>query len=96
MEVDGQLHSLTALTPGKEPPPPYPLVRRLDGPQSRSGHCGVDINLLPLKGIKPRQFDPQPVAIPTELSREYTVLMIILGCEGWGVRAGCRKLHKYS
>jgi hypothetical protein len=43
----------------------YPLYRRLGGPQSLSGRCGVQNNLLPLPGIEPK---PQPVAILTELS----------------------------
>jgi hypothetical protein len=33
--------------------PLYPLYRRLGGPQSRSGHCGVEKNLLQLPGIEP-------------------------------------------
>jgi hypothetical protein len=33
--VSGQLHAPAALFPGKSPP--YPLDRRLGGPQSRSG-----------------------------------------------------------
>jgi hypothetical protein len=31
---------------------------RLGGPQSRSGHCGVEKNLLPLPGIEPRPSIP--------------------------------------
>jgi len=38
MEVNGQLHTPAALSPRKEPP--YPLHRRLGGPQSWSGHNG--------------------------------------------------------
>jgi hypothetical protein len=30
--------------------PRYPLVRRLYGPKSQSGHCGEEKNLLPLPG----------------------------------------------
>jgi hypothetical protein len=37
MEVSAQLHAPAALPIGKEPPPRYPLDRRLGGPQSRSG-----------------------------------------------------------
>jgi hypothetical protein len=36
--VSGQLHAPSTLPPGKEPP--YPLDRRLIGPQSRSGRHG--------------------------------------------------------
>jgi hypothetical protein len=39
-------------TPGEEPQ--YPLDRRLGGPQSRSGRCGEEKNLLPLPGIETR------------------------------------------
>jgi hypothetical protein len=41
--------------------PPYPLHRRLGGPQSQSRHCGQGKNLAP-PGFEP----VQPVAIPTE------------------------------
>jgi hypothetical protein len=33
--------------------PRYPLDRRLSGPQSWSGCCGVEKHLLPLSGIEP-------------------------------------------
>jgi hypothetical protein len=32
----------------------YPLDRRMGGPQSQSGCCGGNKNLLPLPGIEPR------------------------------------------
>jgi hypothetical protein len=48
---------------------PFPLHRRLDGPQSRSERCGVEKNLLPLPGIEPQRPSSYPDAIPTELSR---------------------------
>jgi hypothetical protein len=51
--------------------PRYPLDRRLAGPQSRSGSYGEEKNLLLLPGIEPRPSSPQPVSIPTELSRLY-------------------------
>jgi hypothetical protein len=44
MKVSGQLHASTALSPH------YPLGRRQRGPQSRSGRCGRENNLLPLTG----------------------------------------------
>jgi hypothetical protein len=44
------------------------LDRRLGGPQSQSGHCGVEKKLLPLLGIKPWLSSLQPVAIAIELS----------------------------
>jgi hypothetical protein len=34
--------------------PRYPLIRKLSGPQSRSGRCGTETNLLPVPGIKSR------------------------------------------
>jgi hypothetical protein len=51
----------------QEKSPTYPLDGRQCGPQSRSGCCGKEKNVLPLPGIEPRT--SQPVAIPTELSR---------------------------
>jgi hypothetical protein len=44
--------------------PQYPLHRRLGGPQSQSGHCGVKINLSALLGIKLQLFQP--------IARHYT------------------------
>jgi hypothetical protein len=44
MQVSGQLHALTPLTPGKEPSG-YPLDRRLGGSQSRFGRCKEKIML---------------------------------------------------
>jgi hypothetical protein len=40
----------------------YPLYRRLGGPHSRTGSCGVEKEHLPLPGIEPRT----PVAKPTD------------------------------
>jgi len=38
-------------TPEKKSPC-YTLVRRLDGPQSRSGHCGEENNSQPMPGLE--------------------------------------------
>jgi hypothetical protein len=46
----------------------YPLERRQGGPQSRSGYCVVETNLLPLSGIESRPLSPQPVAMPSVLT----------------------------
>jgi len=51
MEMNGQLHAPAALTPGKLPP--YPLDRRLGGPQSRSGHGGEEKNSQPPPRMSP-------------------------------------------
>jgi hypothetical protein len=56
MEVNGQLHTPAALPPGKEGP--YPLDRRLGGPQSRSGRSGEGDKYLPLPGIEVRSSSP--------------------------------------
>jgi hypothetical protein len=45
MEVSGQFDVPAALHPGEDPR--YPLDRRLDGLQSRSGHHGEKKNLAP-------------------------------------------------
>jgi hypothetical protein len=50
MEVRGQIHAPAALPPGKDPW--YPLDRRLDRPQNRSGRGGEEKNSLPLPGIE--------------------------------------------
>jgi hypothetical protein len=42
----------------------YPLDKRLSGPQSRSGHCGEEKNLLPPPGNR------TPVILP--LAHRYT------------------------
>jgi hypothetical protein len=50
MEVSSQLHAHAALPPGKELL--YPLDRRLDGPQNRSGHGGEEKTSQPLAGLE--------------------------------------------
>jgi hypothetical protein len=52
MEMSGQLHVPAALLQAKTSR--YPLDRKLDGPQRRSGRCGEEKNLLHLPGIEPR------------------------------------------
>jgi hypothetical protein len=59
MEVSGQLHAPTALTPGKCSR--YQLDRRLGGPQSRYTRCGEEKNVM-LPGIKVGPSSPWPVA----------------------------------
>jgi hypothetical protein len=63
-----QFHALAALTPGKEPPPQYPLYRGVGGLLSRYRFCGEDKNFLSLPGMKPSHpFSLQPLTIPTQL-----------------------------
>jgi hypothetical protein len=45
MEVSGQLHAPAALSHDKIPP--FPLDRRLSGPQTRSGRDGEEENPFP-------------------------------------------------
>jgi hypothetical protein len=52
MEMNGQLHTLVALSPGKEPPQ-YPLNRKQDGSCSWSGCCGEETNSWPCLELKP-------------------------------------------
>ena len=52
MGVGGQGHAPAALPPGKIP---YPLYRKLGGPQSRSGRVR---NISPPPGIDPRTVQP--------------------------------------
>jgi hypothetical protein len=56
MEVSGQLHAPAALLSGRDPW--YTFDRRLGGPQSRSGRCELEENLLPLPGIEPGPSSP--------------------------------------
>jgi hypothetical protein len=44
MEESGQLHTPDVLSPGETLQ--YPLGRRVGGPQSGSGSCGEDKNLV--------------------------------------------------
>jgi hypothetical protein len=52
---------------GKSPPPRYPLDRRLDGLQSRSGCGGEEKNFQPTPGIKPPNPD-RPAGSQTTLN----------------------------
>jgi len=56
MDLSNQLHAPAALTPGEEPL--YPLYRRLDGPQSRSGRGEEENNSQPLPAFEPRSSSP--------------------------------------
>jgi hypothetical protein len=67
MEVSGQFHAPAAFSSEKEPP--IPLGRRLGGPQSRSGSCGEEKNLLPLPGLESLPSSMQSLAIPKKLSQ---------------------------
>jgi hypothetical protein len=72
MEVSGQLHAPAALPPRKEPL--VPIERRLGGPLSRSGSGGEDRKFPAPAGnrtLEPRSSSPEPIAIPTELSRPF-------------------------
>jgi hypothetical protein len=66
MGVNSQLHALAEeFGDGSQR---YPLIGRLDGSQSRSGHLEVEKNVVPLSGIE-SQFHGCPacslVAVPT-------------------------------
>jgi len=50
--VGGQRHAPAGLPPGKTP---YPLYRRLDGPQVRAGRVR---KISPTPGFDPRTFHP--------------------------------------
>jgi hypothetical protein len=66
VEASGEFHAPAALPPGKSPR--YPLDRRLRGLQSRSGRHG-EVKILTPTGTRTWLSSPQPVAIPTTLSR---------------------------
>jgi hypothetical protein len=67
MEVSGQLHAPVALPPGKQPL--YPLARRLDGPQSRSGGGGEEKNSQPLSGLETPIIQPVAQRYTTDISQ---------------------------
>jgi len=48
--VNDQLYAPATLAPEKSPG--YPLYKRWDGPQNRSGRCGEEKNPQPLAGIE--------------------------------------------
>jgi hypothetical protein len=58
--------------------PLYQLDRRLHGPQSQSGCCGVEKNLLALPGIKLLLSSLQPITVSSELSR-----LLVKGKKWW-------------
>jgi hypothetical protein len=64
MEVSGQLHAPTALSPRKNTR--HPLSMRLGWPQSRHGRCGVSCHC---RESNPSSSAVQPVVMPIELSR---------------------------
>jgi hypothetical protein len=57
--------------PRERAPMPYHSNRRLDGPQSQSGHCREEENLQPLPGIKTRFLS---LSIHTQVTSHYSGL----------------------
>jgi hypothetical protein len=66
MEVSGQLHAPAALSQGNGPC--FPLGRRLDGPQSRSGRGGEEKSSQLLPGLEPPIIQSVAQHYTTELS----------------------------
>jgi hypothetical protein len=75
MEVSGQPYAQPLYPQGKSPW--YPLDRRLDGPQSRSGRGGEEKNSQPVPGLEPPIIQPVTQRYTTRLSR---LLVLILRC----------------
>jgi hypothetical protein len=67
MEVSGRLHAPAALPQGNSPL--YPLDRRLDGSQSRSGRGGEDKNSQPMPGLEPPIIQPAAQRYTTKLTQ---------------------------
>jgi hypothetical protein len=87
--VSGQLQAPVALPPGKEPP-----VRRLGGPQSRSGRHG-EVKILNPDGTR----TPNPLSNRSELhsrrSRLWTVLKMVYNTQNYGY-FGTLSIVRYS
>jgi hypothetical protein len=66
METRGQFHGETALPPGERVPGTH-FTEGWVGP--RTGLHGTEIDKFYAAGNRTGSFNPQPVAIPTELSR---------------------------
>jgi hypothetical protein len=88
--VSGQLQAPAALPLGKSLPP-YPLDRRLGGPQNRSGWHGEEKILDPTRTQTPIPLSssPYPAALPTVLSRLLAKIMMDIPIEYH------RPLHKH-
>jgi hypothetical protein len=65
MKVSAQLHASATLPQGKNPC--YPLNRRLDEPQRRSGRDGEEKNSQPLPKLEPPIMQPVAQRCTTEL-----------------------------
>jgi hypothetical protein len=65
MEVSRQLHAPAALSQGKSPW--YPLDRRQNGLQCRSGRGGEEKTSQPLSGLEPPIIQPVAQLYTTEL-----------------------------
>jgi hypothetical protein len=63
MDISGQFHAVTTLSPGKEPR--YPSNKSLAGLHSQSGHFGAEGTLLP-----PPRFKPQIIKLT---ATDYTI-----------------------
>ena len=75
------------VTPGKEPPPPYPLNMVLVWSRSHCRRFGVGKNLLPLLGIEPRFIRCPGISLGT--------IATALGTAEWGfsLRSSFSELH---
>jgi hypothetical protein len=67
LEFRGQLHALAALPRGKEPL--YPLNRKLSGPEWAWRREEKILDHTGTRTLTSRSSSPEPVAIPTTLSR---------------------------
>jgi hypothetical protein len=73
MDISTQLHAPVTL-------PRNPLEKRLGEPQSLSGRCEMKTSLHSLPGIKHQPSNPQPIAIPIELSWLSLWCWFLLSC----------------
>jgi hypothetical protein len=75
-DIAPPLSTSGALAPGKELL--YPLDRRFDGLQSRSGCWGVEKNLLPLPGIEPRLLLYRRVILAPSIEKQMRRMWAVL------------------
>jgi len=95
MEVNGQLHTPTALASKKSPRWPLHPKRKLHRHLSRSGHFGDEENLLPLAGIKLRFLGRPAACLIISTKSHHLQYVGYVNDENYSLRY-CLSPRKYS